>query len=125
MIRADMRELNQGYHRALASGTRWMAARLGSMVRFIERGAKTQHERRKAERTAKSYVLQEAEAASRNAKIGWCRANGLDVADLQHDGIVVVGVEDTEEARKRAAEGMARAASRACGYEVGVEASVC
>jgi hypothetical protein len=102
-----------------------MAARLGSMVRFIERGAKTQHERRKAERTAKSYVLQEAEAASRNAKIGWCRANGLDVADLQHDGIVVIGVEDMEEGRRQAAEGMARAASRACGYEVGVEASVC
>jgi hypothetical protein len=115
----------EGYHRALASGTKWMASRLGSMVKFIEKGAKTQRERRKAEKTAKSYVLQEAEAASRNAKIGWCRANGLDVADLQHDGIVVVGVDDTEEARERAAKGMARAASEACGYEVGVEASVC
>ena len=83
------------------------------MVSFIERGAKTQHERRKAERTAKSYVLQEAEAASRNAKTEWCRNNGLGVEDLQHDGIVVVGVEG----RYGGGEGASRGGDGAGGVE--------
>ena len=73
---------------------------------------------RKRRTTLKSYMLQEAEAASREAKIKWCERAGVRVVSLQHDGIVaIVGAGDESD---RAAEGMAREATAACGYGVKV-----
>ena len=69
--------------------------------------------------TLKSYMLQEeAEAASREAKIRWCEQAGVRVVSLQHDGIVaIVGAGEESDS---AAKGMAREATAACGYGVKV-----
>ena len=40
-------------------------------------------------RTLKSYVLQEMEGFSRNAKLWWCAAGGHVALNLQHDGVVL------------------------------------
>ena len=42
----------------------------------------------KASLTAKSYILQEAEATSREAKLWECKKRGIQVGSLQHDGIL-------------------------------------
>ena len=42
-----------------------------------------------AERTAKSYFLQEAEGISRQAKLAWAeQRQGVHATNLQHDGVV-------------------------------------
>ena len=66
----------------------------------------------------KSYMLQEAEAASREAKLRWCQERGVRVVSLQHDG--VVAMVSGQEALAEAAEGMARAATASSGFEVTV-----
>ena len=67
----------------------------------------------------KSYMLQEAEAASREAKLRWAAESGVRVISLQHDGRVVAMVKG-EERVQAAAEAMACAATAACGYGVKV-----
>eukprot|EP00900_Chrysochromulina_parva_P027890 jgi/Chrpa1/9735/Chrysochromulina_OHIO_Genome00018737-RA len=42
---------------------------------------------RDAELTAKSYVLQDYEGASRRAKVEWARRTQAQVINLQHDGV--------------------------------------
>ena len=70
-----------------------------------------------------SYLLQEAEAVSRNAKIKcWCEANGIEVLNLQHDGVVGYGLPSGKNEHDVAAA-MAVAATEACGFEVDVEAA--
>ena len=81
-------------------------------------GGDTPAGERKRRTTLKSYMLQEAEAASREAKIKWCERAGVRVVSLQHDGIVAI-VRAGEES-DRAAEGMAKEATAACGYGVKV-----
>ena len=61
---------------------------------------------RKRRTTPKSYMLQEAEAASREAKIKWCEQANVRVVSLQHDGIVAIVGEGEES--DRAAEGWPR-----------------
>jgi hypothetical protein len=68
-------------------------------------------------------VLQEVEATARNANIAWCNENGLRVTNLQHDGIVVAGIEYGRE--QDVAEGVAAAAREACGFSVGVDVKQC
>ena len=41
------------------------------------------------ERTAKSYILQEMEAFSREAKLAWCSQQSCVPINLQHDGVVI------------------------------------
>ena len=41
------------------------------------------------ERTLASYVFQEAEGLSREAKLQWAARGGHEVQNLQHDGVVV------------------------------------
>ena len=114
----------EAYRRAQASGTAWMEGRLTSMVDFIRAGRRPgSREYKKAGRTAKSYVLQEAEATARNAKVAWCYANGLRVTDLQHDGIMVAGIQPGSELD--VAAGMEAAAKAACGFDVGVDIKQC
>ena len=78
-------------------------------------GRKDERSRRAA---WKSYMLQEAEATSREAKLHWCWCKGVRVISLQHDGIVVMI--DGEGAQAQAAQDMARAATARCGFDVTV-----
>ena len=65
--------------------------------------------------TLKSYLLQEAEAASREAKFREMEGRAsAHVVSLQHVGIVIAGEADG------LASALSRAASVACGYEVPV-----
>ena len=84
------------------------------------RGKKGKQKRRRAQPTLtlKSFVLQEAEAVGREAKIRAATALGLRVVNLQHDGIVVRGV--VEGRHKDVARVMSEAVTAACGYEAGV-----
>ena len=67
----------------------------------------------------KSYVLQEAEACAREAKMAWATREGIRVMNLQHDGIVTgsLGGRQSQEV----ARGMQEAASHASGHEVQVK----
>ena len=79
------------YQRGQRKCTKLMAARSARMLEYVTE-AMTQTERRKGKDPAlrvKSYLLQEAEAVSRAAKVAWCEAHGLRVVNLQHDGILV------------------------------------
>ena len=67
------------------------------------------------ERTVKSFVFQEAESISREAKVAWCARNGHAVASLQHDGIVVTLRAGTDAAA--ACAQMQRVSSLDLGYE--------
>ena len=59
-------------------------------------------------------LLQEGEAASRQAKCRWSRARGIGVYQLQHDGVVVARQTDAA----GVAQAMSEAASAACGLPV-------
>ena len=77
-----------------------------------------QDERRRRLRW-KSYVLQEAEACAREAKMAWAARENIRVMNLQHDGIVTgsLGGRQCQEV----ARGMQEAASHVCGHEVQVK----
>ena len=110
----------QAYRAAQVHTTAWMAARLQSMVALIQSLRKVgSPEHTKAPRTAKSFILQEAEATARNAKIAWCDTHGKRVLSLQHDGILVADIAPGSE--PQVAAEMSAAATAACGYNVKVE----
>jgi ribonuclease HI len=71
----------------------------------------------------KSYILQEAEAVSREAKLQWSWQHGVRVVNLQHDGIVAMVSGDQQE-QERAAQAMAQMATARCGFEVRIEPKV-
>ena len=70
----------------------------------------------------KSYLLQEAEAVSRGAKMAWCEQNRVRVTSLQHDGIMVAELPQGLSAEE-VAEQLTIAATSASGFEVVVEAA--
>ena len=71
------------------------------------------------ERTLKSYVLQEAEGISREAKLEWCKNTRCKWINLQHDGVIIRLTEGwTPEA---AASDLTRVVSAAVGYAQSVE----
>ena len=74
----------------------------------------------KVDRTLKSYLLQEAEATSREAKIRWCEERGLAVTSLQHDGIFISNLADGMSLGDTEDE-LSRVATEACGFEVVVK----
>jgi hypothetical protein len=117
----DQRFSLEEYSAAQRRGTGWMAGESRRMVSFLEamrrRGTRRRPVRSKLR--AKSYILQEAEAAVRGAKIEWCRKEGAEVLGLQHDGIWVRS--NVGSGGEEAAEAMSRFASRRCGYEVVVK----
>ena len=53
----------------------------------------------------KSYVLQEAEATGRSAKLEWAAREGARVLSLQHDGVILGRMGRDEDAARRAARG--------------------
>ena len=108
------------YVEAQPARTAWLAEQIPRALAYIKRIHDLTYERRKVpERTLKSYVLQEAEARSRNAKIDWAREGGHAVYNLQHDG-VVIGITDPVQAAA-AAQALTRVCRRACGYSQPVE----
>ena len=116
----------EAYRAELAATAAWMAQRAAGMLEYLgqadhrTRGKKGKQKRRRAQPTLtlKSFVLQEAEAVGREAKIRAATALGLRVVNLQHDGIVVRGV--VEGRHKEVARVMSEAVTAACGYEAGV-----
>ena len=74
----------------------------------------------RAELTAKSYFLQEAEGLSRQAKVAWAARRGdARVTNLQHDGIVVELPEGMD--AKAMEAGMSLACTAVLGYGQPVE----
>ena len=109
------------YQRAQRASTEWMAQKSSSMLEFVTAAMRTSERGVKDPRLRlKSYLLQEAEAVSRMAKVRWCTEHGVTVTNLQHDGIVVQAVPDGLTAEEMA-EQLGMAASVAAGYEVVVE----
>ena len=110
------------YKREQEQGTAEAMAESARALQYLERlwadKPKAKNSERARRTTLKSYLLQEAEAASREAKLRWCRENGVRVISLQHDGIVAMvrGSERTQQV----ADSMAASATAACGYGVKV-----
>ena len=67
---------------------RWLAGSRPHLISFVEAlNGLMQEGDRDAELTAKSYVLQDYEGASRRAKVEWARRTQAQVINLQHDGV--------------------------------------
>ena len=81
----------RGFMAAMEVGSSWLANERPAMLKLIKTwnnyggGRKREH----PERTLASYIFQEAEGISREAKIWWARARGHVVHNLQHDGIIM------------------------------------
>ena len=110
----------EDYRRASAGVTEWMARRSTNMVDLVRSvAAPGTNQRAKAKLMVKSYILQEADKRPRRrraAKIRWCREEGIEVSSLQHDGIMMSGIQESDKAR--VAMDLSRAVTAACGYEV-------
>ena len=87
-------------------------------LQYLERlwQGKTGRTEKKRRTTLKSYMLQEAEAASREAKLRWCKEEKVRAISLQHDGVVAMVRGAVQQGL--AAQGMAQVATAACGYRV-------
>jgi len=113
----------EAYRAELAAAATWMAERAGSMLDFVSqddcRSGKKRGKRRRRRTppslTLKSFVLQEAEAVGREAKLRAAAALGLRVVSLQHDGVVVTGFEEGKQ--DEVAQAMSEAVTVSCGYE--------
>ena len=109
----------ESYRSELAESAAWMAERAPSMRAFLAQEdprlwgrRKRRRKKSRPEMTLKSYVLQEAEAVGREAKITAAPLLGLRVVGLQHDGVAVLGVKDETEVAER----MSSAITAASGY---------
>ena len=105
------------YIKTMEAGSTWLAGKLPAMMRTV-RDFNTHRRRRRKdhpERTLASYVFQEAEGISREAKLWWCRVRGHTVHNLQHDGVVVETARG--ETAAAAAAALTGVCSRALGYE--------
>lgn len=103
------------YIAAQRAGTAWLAARMPAMRAYVTTHLRHIHDHRRLahpERTLSSYVWQEAEAISREAKLRWARVGGHIVHNLQHDGVIVSLSRGTR-------EDAARALSEVCGRALG------
>ena len=104
------------YRKAQLAGTESMAKEMPRMLEMLRELAGEAEKRQpgKVERTLKSFRLQEGEAVARQAKVRWCGAHGLQVYQLQHDGIAVERKGDVVQA----ARDMSVVASAACALRV-------
>ena len=126
----------QAYRAETAGATRWMAEHAPAVMDYLRQPRPWRTKRsRRAKRedprlVLKSYLLQEAEATAREAKVAWFEANDMRVMGMQHDGVLVesepwddvfvqmgfdMGVQDQ----------VTRAAEEACGFEVKVVGDEC
>jgi hypothetical protein len=108
----------EAYQKAQEGSTDWLWIQAGGALRSFMKRSYQQDERKRRLRW-KSYVLQEAEACAREAKMAWATREGIRVMNLQHDGIVTgsLGGRQSQEV----ARGMQEAASHASGHEVQVK----
>ena len=70
----------------------WLMRRRDGMARFVREWLRQERDWRRfrqPERTLGSYVWQEAEGISREAKLAWCRRGGHVAHNLQHDGVII------------------------------------
>ena len=74
---------------------------------------------REPERTLCSYMWQEAEGISRDAKLAWCARKGHTPLNLQHDGVVIALARGVTE--QVAATELRSVCSHALGYDQPVE----
>ena len=103
------------YHRSLSIPLEYLGQ---EDVRSKHKKGRKKRRRARPTLTLKSYVLQEAEAVGREAKIRAAAALGLRVVSLQHDGVAVLG--EVEERQADVAASLSDAVSLACGYGVKV-----
>jgi len=76
------------FAREQVARARWLAGAQPHLISFVETlNGLMQEGDRDAELTAKSYVLQDYEGASRRAKVEWARRTQAQVINLQHDGV--------------------------------------
>ena len=73
--------------------------------------------KRRPEIQLKSYLLQEAEATARDAKVAWFESQGMRVTSLQHDGVLVASNGNDQQSLEK---GSSNAATQACGFQVEV-----
>ena len=106
----------EAYRTAQLAGTESMAREMPRMLEMLRElaGVAERRQQGKVERTLKSFRLQEGEAVARQAKVRWCARHGLQVYQLQHDGIAVEKKGDMAQI----AQGMSEVASEACTLKV-------
>ena len=116
------------YWQAQRASTRWMWEKAGVELREYFEKLRPRATTAANMGAWKSYVLQEAEATGRNAKIKWAAAEGIKVLSVQHDGVILgrVGRDDADEEEGEAlGEELSRAVSAAVGYQARVKVSWC
>jgi hypothetical protein len=110
------------YQNLQREGSMWLLRRMGAMEQFVRAWLVHTGDRRRLrqpERTMCSYVWQEAEGISREAKLQWCVRAGHVVHNLQHDGCIIApraGARADEVAAQ-----LRRACSHSLGYDQPVE----
>ena len=77
------------YWRAQKESTRWMWDHAGEELREYVKALRPRATVAASMGVWKSYVLQEAEAAGRSAKLEWAAREGARVLSLQHDGVIL------------------------------------
>ena len=116
----DLRTFNVARFAAEAeAGAAWLERRQPALVEFVTNTNRHMGDgARRHVLTAKSFVLQDYEGASRAAKAEWARVTGGEVISFQHDGVRIrLG------ARWRA-ENAARALTEACSAALGYTQTV-
>ena len=112
------------YRRVQSVGTKWLATRMTAMRQFLVSWLQTRGDvesRRRLEhpeRTLASYVFQEAEGLSREAKLLWATRGGHTIHNLQHDGVII------QLARGLAPDVAARDLSKVCSHALGYDQPV-
>ena len=104
-----------------------MAERASSMREYLaqqdrrerKKKGKKRRQRSSPTLTLKSYILQEAEAVGREAKLRTATAMGLRVMSLQHDGVAVSGI-GLDATTDRVEAAMSEAVTASCGYSMSV-----
>ena len=72
----------ESYQHAQRRGTTWMAAASPRMLEFVKESmTSTERQKKDPALRLKSYLLQEAEAVSRAAKLAWCKEHGVNVVE--------------------------------------------
>ena len=115
----------EDYWRAQQQSSAWMWEHAGEELRDFVQERNPTMSMRGRRLTWKSYVLQEAEAVSRGAKIKWARKKGVTVHSLQHDCVVLGKIGQTamdQGESEYIARELSTVATAAAGYPVDVKA---
>ena len=116
------------YWEAQGKSSEWMWEHAGAELREYVSAARPRATDRAKMGCWKSYVLQEAEATGREAKVSWAVGEGVEVHSMQHDCVVLgrVGSDAADEGEREALEEvLGEEVSKAVGYRVEVKAEWC